>query len=96
VKSHLDQILERRACLVAAAELQRGEIARFYRRLQRPVQIGERVAGYVKLFKSPVFVVGLSAILWKTRWKKFARIPAWVWKGLQFARVIQGVRSAAS
>jgi hypothetical protein len=82
--NNLEQIQSRKAALLAVCDEQREQIAFIYERVQQPVAMGTRA---IRMFKSPLFLTGLAALLVRTRWRRFAKVPGWIWKGWRLVQI---------
>jgi hypothetical protein len=90
LKAIRQELAQRREQLVAQADAQRIELSRFYERFAGPAQAAQTVLGFVgSLRRSPWFIIGLTALLIRTPWRKLARFPKWAWRGWKMLRFAQ-------
>jgi len=85
----LEEIERRKALLVARTAIERAQLAAIYTQIERPVRLGENI---FRFFRKPLVLTGVAALLLKTPWKRYAKLPAFLWRVWQFTKIFRHAR----
>jgi hypothetical protein len=89
--SRLESLAQRRLELVARADAQRAQLADYYRQIEAPVRLIQAGLGFANsLRRSPVLMAGTAAVLWRTPWRRMARVPRLLWRGWKVVQFVRG------